>query len=36
MTTSSVLMHVFLDAGISAFVAALALFLAWRDQLRLR
>jgi hypothetical protein len=36
MTTGSVLMHVFWDAGISAVVAGLALFLAWRDQLRLR
>lgn len=36
MTTGSVLMNVFLDAGISAVVAGVALLMAWRDQLRLR
>jgi hypothetical protein len=36
MTMGSVLMNVFLDAGISAVVAGVALLLTWQDQLRLR
>jgi hypothetical protein len=36
MTTGSVLMNVFLDAGISAVVAGVSLLVTWRDQLRLR